>query len=81
MRFPSRRIVLDVKIDGHNLTIEEAVSIAAGENSASLSDKARVRMELSRKGVEKIIASDDIVYGINTGFGAMSSVKIDSEDL
>jgi len=81
VRFPSRRIVLDVKIDGHNLTIEEAVSIAAGENSASLSDKARVRMELSRKGVEKIIASDDIVYGINTGFGAMSSVKIDSEDL
>ncbi len=71
----------DIEIDGHSLTIEAAISVANGYNTAILSDSARSRMEESRKGVEKIIQSGEVVYGINTGFGAMSSVRISADDL
>ena len=71
----------DVEIDGHSLTIEGAISVANGDNTAVLPQSARRRMEESRKGVEQIIDSGEVVYGINTGFGAMSSVRIAGDDL
>ena len=71
----------DVEIDGHSLTIEGAISVANGNNTAVLAKSARKRMEQSRKGVNQIIDSGKVVYGINTGFGAMSSVRIAGEDL
>ena len=70
-----------VEIDGHSLTIEGAISVANGHNTAVLTKSARRRMEKSRRGVEQIIESDEVVYGINTGFGAMSSVRIAGDDL
>jgi histidine ammonia-lyase len=73
--------VADIEIDGHSLTIEEAISIANGNNTAILSNSSRKRMEESRKGVEKIIHSGEVIYGINTGFGAMSSVRIAGDDI
>ena len=74
MTFLVRSFVEDVEIDGHSLTIEGAISVANGDNTAVLAKSARRRMEQSRKGVEQIIDSGEVVYGINTGFGAMSSV-------
>ena len=71
----------DVEIDGHSLTIEGAISVAHGNDTAVLAKSARKRMEQSRKGVNQIIDSGKVVYGINTGFGAMSSVRIAGEDL
>ena len=71
----------DLEIDGHSLTIEGAISVANGNNTAVLAKSARRRMEQSRKGVEQIIDSGEVVYGINTGFGAMSSVRIAGDDL
>lgn len=71
----------DIKIDGQTLTIEAAISIARGHSTAILCEDARYRMAESRKAVESIIESGKTIYGINTGFGAMSSVKIGGEDL
>jgi len=73
--------VTDIKIDGQTLTLEAAISISRGHSSAILCEDARLRMAESRKAVESIIESGKIIYGINTGFGAMSSVKIGEEDL
>ena len=70
-----------VEIDGHSLTIEGAISVANGYNTAVLTKSARKRMEQSRGGVDQIIDSGEVVYGINTGFGAMSSVRIAGDDL
>ncbi len=70
-----------VEIDGHSLTIEGAISVAYGYNTAVLTKSARRRMEQSRRGVEQIIDSGEVVYGINTGFGAMSSVRIAGDDI
>ena len=71
----------DIKIDGQTLTIEAAISIARGHRKAILCEDARLRMVESREAVESIIESGKTIYGINTGFGAMSSVKIGGEDL
>ncbi len=70
-----------VLIDGRTLSIESLMLIRDGLATTSLSNEAISRMQTSRKAVEDILASDKIVYGINTGFGAMSSVQIDSADV
>ncbi len=70
-----------VEIDGNNLSIEESIAISQGKIKVRLSKNAIVNMQKSRDAVENILSSDDVVYGINTGFGALSSVKVDLEDL
>ena len=35
----------------------------------------------SRSAVQRIVDSDEVVYGINTGFGALSSFRIDRQEL
>ena len=47
----------DIELDGQSLTIEEAISVANGKNTAVLANSARSRMEESRNGVEKIIGN------------------------
>ena len=63
------------------VTLEEAVAISNGSAQAILSEDARVAMLISRNAIEQILLSNQVVYGINTGFGAMSSVRIDGADL
>tara|TARA_Y100000746_G_scaffold230687_1_gene242752 strand:+ start:266 stop:1789 length:1524 start_codon:yes stop_codon:yes gene_type:complete len=70
-----------VLIDGQTLTIESAYSASIGQSTLVLCDQAIDRMSQSRQVVEEIVNSDQVVYGINTGFGAMSSVKIDETEL
>ena len=71
----------DVVIDGNHLNIEDAVALSKGLARATISDKSMKAMSASRQAIEKIIQSDEVVYGINTGFGSMSSVRISGSDL
>ena len=71
----------DIILDGNSLTLEQAIAVSSGDARAVLSDESRERMESSRAAIEGIIDSDEVVYGINTGFGAMSSVRIDGSEL
>ena len=77
----SKPLMVDIEIDGGSLTLEQAISIANGESTASLSKESREKMLQSRAAVEEIVRSGDTVYGINTGFGAMSSVRIEDEEI
>ena len=70
-----------VLIDGQTLTIESAYSASIGQSKLVLCDQAIDRMSQSRQVVDEIVNSNQVVYGINTGFGAMSSVKIDETEL
>ena len=73
--------VREVVIDGNNLRLEDAIDLSRGMARAVISDKSLNEMSVSRLAVEQIIQSDKVVYGINTGFGAMSKVRIDGGDL
>jgi histidine ammonia-lyase len=69
-----------VEIDGLSLTLEATLAVALGEQVA-LSESALPRIAAARRIVEDIISRGDTVYGINTGFGALSDVTISPDDL
>lgn len=69
-----------IELDGSSLSLAQTEAVANGE-PVSLSDDARERIEKSRRFVEQIIARGEVVYGINTGFGALSEVTIPNEEL
>ena len=46
-----------------------------------LSAEARARCQASRAVVEQIVAENRAVYGVNTGFGKLSDVRIDPDKL
>lgn len=67
-------------IDGTSLTLDDVAAVAAGV-PVSIGDGVRERVAASRAIVERIVTGDAPVYGINTGFGKLSDVRIKSEDL
>lgn len=69
-----------MELDGASLTLEQTAAIADGA-AVSLADTARGRIERARRFVEDIVARGEVVYGINTGFGALSDVTIPHEKL
>lgn len=66
----------EVILDGQSLTIDDVIAVARGGKKAVLSPRGRERMKLSRAMIDKFIAEDKAVYGLTTGFGKFSSVKI-----
>jgi histidine ammonia-lyase len=64
-----------IEIEGSSLTLEETSRVADGAKVA-LADVARGRIEQARAFVEAILAQGEVVYGVNTGFGALSDVTI-----
>ncbi|HYH86191.1 MAG TPA: aromatic amino acid lyase, partial [Pyrinomonadaceae bacterium] len=70
-----------LELDGQQLTLEEVSRVARGEERVSLAESARVRMEASRRTVERIIAESRVVYGVNTGFGKLSDVTVPADEL
>jgi histidine ammonia-lyase len=74
--------VRTLTLTGRALTLEAVrdVAVASPESmEVQLADTARETMLASRRVVDEILASGQVVYGINTGFGAMSSVTIPPE--
>lgn len=71
-----------VCIDGRSLSIDDVVRVARGVAPVSLDEAALPDMEKSRAVVEEIASyRKTTVYGINTGFGSLKDVIIDSADL
>jgi histidine ammonia-lyase len=69
-----------IEIDGASLTLEQTAEVASGAE-AGLAQSARARIDRSRRFVEDIVARGEVVYGINTGFGALSDVTIPPDKL
>lgn len=72
------------KLDGTNLTIDKIYEISnakAGEIKVELTEESRKKILASRKYVDDIVEKGEPVYGINTGFGALSSKHIEKKDL
>src|SRR5215510_4799328 len=62
------------------LTAEKTIAIASGKLKAVLSDEAIKKINACHKHVEKIVANNKTVYGVNTGFGILANTKISEED-
>src|SRR6266566_2792718 len=70
-----------LELDGQRLSLARIAAVASGQESVSLSSSARQRVEKSRLIVEKIVAEGRTVYGVNTGVGRLSGVRIDPTEL
>jgi histidine ammonia-lyase len=62
------------------LTVGKALKICSGEIPGIIDTKARENIICCQKAVEKIVDSQTIVYGINTGFGPLCTKIISRED-
>lgn len=62
------------------LTGKKALEIARGKMRGVLSLEARKRVRASEKIVEAIVAKEEPVYGINTGFGPLCTTHISKEE-
>ncbi len=60
----------------HGLTLAAVVAVARGGAPVALADAARARVQRSRDFVEKLAASDRGIYGVTTGFGDLSRIRI-----
>jgi histidine ammonia-lyase len=70
-----------LELNGQQLTLQQIVDVATGNEQVTLGDAARTRVEEARRVVQEIVAQQRTVYGVNTGFGKLSDVNIDRADL
>lgn len=70
-----------IYLDGNSLTVEDLTVLARTQNTIALAPEARRRMKASRALVEQWIRNNEVVYGVTTGFGEFSNVRIASKDL
>ncbi len=68
-------------LDGSHLTLEDIRAVAADLRPVALSESARLAVEAARHMVEEVAQLDAPTYGVNTGFGTLSEVRIDRKDL
>jgi len=69
-----------IEIDGGSLTLEQTQAVADGAEVAIV-PLALKRIEKARQFVEGLVERGEVVYGINTGFGALADVTIPIEKL
>ncbi|WP_200416023.1 histidine ammonia-lyase [Virgibacillus salexigens] len=70
-----------IELTGNNLTVEQLKRICIHFEQIAISSKTMERVQESRVAVDRIVANKEIVYGITTGFGKFSDVRIDTKDV
>ena len=70
-----------IELNGEPLGLGEIVTVAVGGAKVAVAREAYPRMEASRRVVEELISRGETAYGINTGFGKLSDVKIAPDEL
>jgi histidine ammonia-lyase len=70
-----------LELSGQQLSLAEIALVAQGEEAVVLSNTARAAMEASRRIIEQIIESEQVVYGVNTGFGKLADVRVPPREL
>ncbi|MDR3773962.1 MAG: histidine ammonia-lyase [Terracidiphilus sp.] len=68
-------------LDGQALTLAEMEAVALGGRPVGIAAAALARVAASRALIERILAEGQTVYGVNTGFGKLSDVRIPSGSL
>jgi histidine ammonia-lyase len=70
-----------VELNGKALTLEQIAAVAIDDERVAISPSARPGIAASRKVIEEIVWRDAVVYGVNTGFGKLSDVRVPQDEL
>jgi histidine ammonia-lyase len=73
--------VATLRIDGNSLTIADVVSVARRETPVALERASEQHVRAAAKLVAELADGDAPIYGVNTGFGDLSQVRIPRADL
>jgi len=68
---------MTLQLNGESLTINKIKELLYQSDEVSVTDDAYQRVKQSRATVEKIIENKETIYGITTGFGLFSDVRVD----
>src|SRR3954462_13625923 len=69
---------------GLAFTLEDLEDVAVRGRRVAFADEARAKVERSRAAIDAIAKAGDAapnVYGVNTGFGALSETRISASDV
>src|SRR6266704_1468277 len=70
-----------MELKGGQISLVQLAAVAFGGESVQISSFTRPRILASRKAIEQIVGRDAVVYGVNTGFGKLSDVRIPQGEL
>jgi histidine ammonia-lyase len=70
-----------ILLDGSSLTLPDLFAIAYDHAPVGLAPAARVQVNAARALVDARAAGDEPAYGINTGFGSLSEIRIPRDEL
>src|SRR3954471_5823507 len=70
-----------IELGSRPLTLDDVRAVAGGASDVQLDEAARKRIAASRAVVEELVSTDQIVYGVTTGFGDLASKRIAHADV
>ncbi len=65
-----------ISLDGNSLTIDEVIRVARKYEKVAIGEAGCRQVAVSRAVVEKLLESEQPIYGISTGFGNLSTIWI-----
>ena len=68
-------------MNGEDLTLEQLWQISMENAKVVIDEKAFNIVDRSREIVDRAIQKNQIIYGITTGFGKLSDIKISPKDI
>jgi len=69
-----------IVLDGENFKLQELVDIARNGKGVAISEMSKSRILQARALVDQWVKQGEKIYGVTTGFGALSDVSISFED-
>ena len=72
---------MNLTIDNQLITLAELRQAWSEPVTVDLGDSARRRVAESNELIDDVVAHGDTVYGVNTGFGQLASVRISNDEL
>ena len=70
-----------IRIGEKPLDLADIRTALAGPITVELTDKARQQITRSAETVQRLLATGDAIYGVNTGFGKLAKTRIAAKDL
>src|ERR1700722_6569318 len=70
-----------MEITGENITAEGLWNLSRNPPKLTLAATAAAKMRASHHYIQARLKAGEVIYGVNTGFGAFSSVRISAGDI
>lgn len=70
-----------IELTGNDLTLDALEKICFQYKKVKIAETALKNVEHSRQAVESIVETKRVIYGITTGFGKFSDVRIEAENV